>query len=179
MRSAAGRLGILTVLALVCFGSAPAAAQQEHLEPAGEHEGTSEEHGKEHFHKNHIALFVGSTQAELEHGERDDPQFTLGFDYERRLTTVFGIGALLDFVVEGNREGIVGIPVFLHAGNLTFQVAVGGERIRDTGDWEAIGRLGALYEFVVGRKTLSPGLFYDITAEGGTWVVGLNIGKGW
>ena len=91
MRLAAGRLGIVTVLTLVCYGSAPIAAQEEHLEPASEHEGTSEEHGKEHFHKNHIALFLGATQAELEHGEREDPQFTLGLDYERRLTRVVGV----------------------------------------------------------------------------------------
>ena len=72
---------------------------QEHGEEHGEEhdglEGEHEEgHGEEHEHKNHIALFIGSTQAEEEHGERDDPQLTLGLDYERRLTRVFGLAPL-------------------------------------------------------------------------------------
>jgi len=168
MRSAAGRLGIVTVLTLVCFGSAPIAAQEEHLEPASEH-----------FHKNHIALFLGSTQAELEHGEREDPQFTLGLDYERRLTRVVGVGGLIDVVVEGHRDLILGATLFLHAGRLKFLIAPGVELVGDKGDWEFVTRFGVLYEFEVSSAlTLAPVVQYDVTEERSTWVVGLGIGKG-
>ena len=114
-RLSASQLNLILVFCLALPGGLR--AQEEH--------GV---HGEEHQHKNHIALFIGSTQAEVEHGKRDDPQFTLGLDYERRLTQVVGIGALLDVVLEGHREGIIGVPVFLHAGSLTFQLAPGGER---------------------------------------------------
>ena len=77
---------------------------QEHAEMAGEAPETAEEHAEEHgehFHKNHLALFIGSTEAEEHHGEKGDPDFTLGVDYERRLSPLFGVGGMFDWVPEG------------------------------------------------------------------------------
>ena len=68
--------------------------------------------GAEHHHKNHIALFIGSTEGEAEEGEKEDRDFTLGVDYERRLTELIGIGGLYDWVAEGRREFLIGMPVF-------------------------------------------------------------------
>jgi len=174
-------LFLLTLI--ICVGFPGGLVAQEHGKEHGEEhdgmEGEHEEgHGEEHEHKNHIALFIGSTQAEDEHGERDDPQFTLGLDYERRLTRIFGLGALLDVVVEGHREAIVGVAGVFHAGRAEFVVAPAGERVRDTGDWEAVVRLGFLFEFEAGRVALKPSLYYDETEEGGTLVLGLTISKG-
>ena len=155
-------------------------AQEVH---GGEHAAGSEgegEHGEEHgHHKNHIALFLGSTQAELHHGEREDPQFTLGFDYERRLNNHVVVGGLLDVVLEGHREAILAASLFLHAGSLKGLIAPGVERVRETGDWEFVTRFGVLWEFRVSPSmTLAPVVQYDVTKEGGTWVLGLGIGKG-
>lgn len=177
----AGAVAFSLVFAVGVASPGGLAAQEEHGGHAADpedHAAAVGEHDEEHHHKNHVALFVGSTQAELEHGEREDPQFTLGLDYERRLTPVVGVGAVLDLVLEGQREGILGLPVFLHAGSFTFQIAPGGERIRDGRDWSFVTRLGVLYDFEVGTMTLAPALFYDFTKEGGTWVVGINIGRG-
>ena len=174
------RAGLVLAICMALPGGLVAQEDRgEHAAESEDHAAAEGEHGEAHEHKNHIALFIGSTQAEIEHGERDDPQFTLGIDYERRLTPIFGVGALLDLVLEGHREGIVGIPLFLHAGNLVFEVAPAGERIRDTGEWAALLRLGVLYEFEIGSNTaVFPSAFYDVTEEGGTWVLGGTVGWG-
>ncbi len=75
------------------------------------------EHGDGHyFHKNHVSMFLGSTQSEKHHGERDDPGFSIGLDYERRLNQAVGVGLLVDWVAEGSREYLIGVPLFLHVG---------------------------------------------------------------
>lgn len=41
--------------------------------------------------------------------------FTIGVDYERRLSRMWGIGVLADVAVgEIKREAVLGVPVFLH-----------------------------------------------------------------
>lgn len=173
-----GLLVLLLVAAPLTLGA------QEHGEEAGE---SAEQHGEpvheggehEGFHKNSIAVFLGSTQAEEEHGERDDPQFTLGFDYERRLSEVFGIGAILDLVLEGHREGILAAAGAFHWGEAKFILAPGVERVRDSGDLAGIMRFGLMYSFPAGHVHLEPSVFYDVTEEGGTWVLGLTIGHEW
>jgi hypothetical protein len=173
-------LRTVLVLALSLAFPMGLTAQEEH---GVEHSAESKEdgeHGEAHgHHKNHVAFFLGSTQAELHHGERDDPQFTLGVDYERRLNEYVGVGALLDAVVEGHREVIIGIPLFLHAGSLKGLIAPGGERVRETGNWEFMTRFGILWEFEISSSwSLAPVVQYDVTEEGGTWVLGLGFGKG-
>jgi hypothetical protein len=168
-------LGVLTLAAAIYLASPNSIRAQE--ADHNEH-GAEAEHGEEH-HKNTFSVFFGSTQAELHHGERDDPQFTLGFDYERRLNSVFGVGALVDFVLEGHREAIVAAAVIAHAGFAKFMVAPGVERVRETGDMESIIRFGLMYGFPAGKVHLEPSVFYDATEKGGTWVLGLTIGHGW
>ena len=78
----------------------------------------------EHHHKNHIALFIGATEAEAHHGDQEDPDFTLGMEYERTVSKVIGVGALVEFVVEGKREYVIGAPLFVHIGpNAIVQLA--------------------------------------------------------
>jgi len=144
------------------------------------HAGDASEHGEEHFHKNEVAVFLGSTQSEEHHGDRDDPEFTIGIDYERRLTEHFGLGLLADFVAEGNREILLGIPFFLHAGkSAKFELAPGWHKVKEDGSDGGVLRLGFHWAFEVGRGSLSPAVFYDITEEDNLWVFGLGIGRGW
>ena len=63
-----GLITVLTVVALALPGPSAAQEPEEH-ETAGEHE-EGAEHGEEHeFHKNHFAVFIGSTEAVEEHDD--------------------------------------------------------------------------------------------------------------
>ena len=138
------------------------------------------EHDTTHHHKNHIALFIGATQAEEHHGERNDPHFTLGIDYERRLSTLFGLGLLADGVIGGKRDYLVGVPLFLHASeHIILQLAPAWHKVEEGNHSGAVLRTGIIWSIPVGTGTLSPSLFYDIAESDNIFVFGLSIGKGW
>lgn len=173
---------------------------EEHEAVSEEHEG-GEEHGEEHhLHKHHIAIILSATEAVEEHGEehngdghgdphsegssggKDDPDFTIGFDYERRFTQLFGLGGMVDWVAEGRREFLFGPIAFLHpfAGS-KFWVAPLAERVRETKDWDLVWRIGAGWDIPIGKSgkySIAPNINYDITDEHELWVLGLAIGKG-
>ena len=172
-------------------------ATAEH-EPEGESLEEGEESGEEEeFHKNHFAVFLGFTEAVEEHsavphgnghGEthsersnsgEDDADFTIGLDYERRFTQLFGFGGMFDWVVEGNREFLLGPAFFLHpfGGSKLFAAPL-WERVRESGDNELVIRLGAAWEFEVGKYSIAPNVIYDITEEHELWVLGVTIGRG-
>ncbi len=148
---------------------------------AEDQHGAGVEHAEgHHFHKNHISMFLGATQAEKHHGERDDPGFSIGIDYERRLNQVIGVGFLADWVVEGNREYLLGIPLFLHVGrHAKFQLAPGWHKLNEEHEDGWVFRTGFGWGFEVGKITLTPALYYDITENENIFVAGLEIGKGW
>ena len=200
---------VLTVgLIAALLSPNPAGAEKhEPQESVGEHEEGAEggeEHGEKHeFHKHHIAVILSATEAVEEHGDeqsgnghddghgethsegsssgKDDPDFTIGFDYERRFTRLFGFGGMLDWVAEGRREFLFGPIAFLHpfSGSKLY-VAPLAERVRETGDWELVWRIGAGWDFPVGKSgkySIAPNINYDITDEHELWVVGLAIGR--
>ncbi len=205
-----GLIAVLTVVVLT-LPAQVAAQEHEQPEAAGEeHEAATEhgeggedaeEHGEEHnFHKNHFAVIISATEAPEEHGEehnddghgdahsegssggKNDPDFTIGFDYERRFTQLFGLGGMIDWVAEGRRELLFGPFAILHpfAGS-KFWVAPLAERVRETGDWELVWRLGVGWDFEIGKSgkySIAPLVNYDITEEHELWVVGVAIGKG-
>jgi opacity protein-like surface antigen len=180
------RIALASLLAMGLGGVAFAAQHsQPEEEPAQQahgqlgEQGEVEGHGGEHHHKNHVAFFLGSTEAEEHHGEQGDRDFTIGVDYERRLSRVLGVGGLLDWVVEGRREFLLGVPVFLHAGkHAKFQLAPCYQRIRETSDDEFVFRTGFMWDFYVGSLSLAPTVFYDFTDGQDFLVVGLSIGTG-
>lgn len=180
----------------------PEANCEQHEATGEQREGTeehAEEHGEEHhFHKNHFGVFIGSTEGVEQHGEehhdtghgavssegssggKDDPDFTIGLDYERRLTKLIGIGGMVDFVVEGRREFLLGPIGFLHPfKSAKFFAAPLVERVRETGDWEFVFRVGGLWEFHVGKFSVAPYAGYDISEEHEIWILGVAFGKGW
>ena len=180
-------------------------ATGEVQEGAGEEHAASEEHGEahgeeHHLHKHHFAVILSSTEAVEEHveepngdghgephsegsnGGKDDPDFTIGFDYERRFTQLFGVGGMFDWVVEGRREFLLGPIAFLHpfAGS-KFWLAPLAERVRETGDWDLVWRIGAGWDFTIGKSgkySISPNVNYDITDEHELWVFGVAFGLG-
>lgn len=190
-RSAPKWLVVIALFVAVSVGT-PArvvAEEQEGHEAAGEEHGTAEEHeggeehGGEHHHKNHFAVFVGSTEAEEHHGEKGDPDFTMGLDYERRLNKWFGAGAMLDFVVEGQREYLVGPLFILHAGrNAKLFAAPCYQRVRESDDGAGFAfRMGFSWDFYIrkGKNTIFPAIYYDITEEQNFLVLGVGFGLGW
>jgi len=157
------------------------APEQEHHEQAGEHHEAAEGHGEEHFHKNHVALFVGSTEAEEHHGEKEDRDFTLGIDYERWLNKWFGAGAMLDFVVEGRREYLVGPLFILHAGKgAKFFAAPCYQSVRESGEDNFVFRTGFGWDFFVGKGKYSvfPSVYYDFAEGQDFFVFGVGFGMG-
>ena len=163
--------------------------ETEHHEPAAEHEATGEKHeaeaasgeshGEGHLHKHHVALFVGSTEAEEHHGEKGDPDFTLGFDYERRLSRLFGIGGRLDWVAEGRREVLIGPIGFLHASKgLRLYAAPCYQREREGCQDNFVLRVGGTWDFHIGRYVIGPHVIYDFGEEHNFLVLGVGFGRG-
>jgi len=164
-------LGGLAALTSAAWASDGSQALAE--EPSGEASGEQEE---EEEPPNEIAVFIGSTQGEKEDGGRDDPRFTVGLDYVRRLSSWFGIGGFIDLVAEGGREGLAGIPLFFHAGrSATFMLAPSVQRTRETKDFEYATRLGFIWKFELRRIILAPAIYYDILEDEEFVVVGLNV----
>lgn len=180
------------------------ATGEEHEAAGEEHEG-GEAHGEEHeeghhLHKHHFAVIISSTEGVESHDEehhgnghgethsessgsgKDDPDFTIGFDYERRFTQLFGFGGMIDWIAEGRREFLVGPVGFLHPfKGSKFWLAPLAERVRETGDWALVVRIGAGWDFPVGKSgkySIAPNINYDISDEHQLWVLGLAFGIG-
>lgn len=155
------------------------AEDQEADESPSEHEGSAEEHGAAHHHKNHFAVFVGTTEAEEHQGEQGDPDFTIGFDYERRINDWFGAGALADFVVEGRREYLLGPLFIFHAGkSAKFFAAPCYQKVRETGHHNLVFRTGFAWDFFFGKYSVFPAIYYDFTEEQNFLVLGVGFGLG-
>lgn len=172
-------IALVATISLVCPAGVHAEDQEAH-ESSDEHEGATEEHGESHHHKNHFAVFVGTTEAEEHHGEKADPDFTFGVDYERRINDWFGAGALLDIVIEGKREFLVGPLFILHAGkSAKFFAAPCYQKVSETGHYGLVFRTGFSWDFHLGRKyTIFPAVYYDFAEEQNFLVLGVGFGLG-
>jgi hypothetical protein len=186
-RSAGWHWTILPAFLLTVVLTGPALAQEsaDHKSDdvddvvTGETHESSHADAEAHYHKNHIAVFIGMTEAEEHNGEQEDPDFTLGVDYERRLSTLFGLGGLLDFVIEGKREYVVAVPVFLHVGSSAkFQLAPGFHHLSHTNENEWLLRTGVMWTFHVKTVSILPAFYYDITEGQNFFVLGVNFGIG-
>lgn len=185
-RSAARWMGIVALLAIVIVAAPAVVAsqetqEQEHSE-TGEHQEATEEHAEEHgehFHKNHLAVFVGSTEAEEHHGDKGDPDFTLGIDYERRLSSLFGVGGMFDFVVEGRREWLLGPIGFLHPyKGLKLFAAPCYQKIRVGVESNWVFRVGVAWDFEIGKYSIAPNVIYDFSDNHDFLVLGVTFGRG-
>jgi hypothetical protein len=177
----------------------PAMAQEHPAAETGEHgtEAEAHEHGEgaEHhgygYHPNHIALFFGVTDE-----EGHDLEFTLGFDYERRLSQRWGVGVMIDHAGGGLRNSVLGVPVFWHPGgkwklwaapgveyhNGRGQVVEGhGEHGEiDEDETYFLVRLGVGYDIPLGGSWgLTPNLNVDFVEGERVWVYGVAFTFGW
>ncbi len=187
-----GRLNLTSALLLLLFNSAVGAAQEADPAPHG-----PDEHHAEH-HANHVSLFAGASTLTGETPEGGSgTAFTLGLDYERRLTRIIGLGLLVDYVVGGvGRAFFLGVPLFVRpVGGLGLTLAPGVEfekeeaedlETRSSGVEEAhtsthfAFRLGSFYTFPLSSTfSLVPQFNADfISGKGATLVYGLAFGIG-
>ncbi len=165
-----------------------------------EHQGepVSHEEGEAGHHANHMAVFVGATTENVEDGTSSS--FSLGLDYERRLSTWIGLAIGGELVFEGDeREGLLGVLLNFHATRgliLGFgpgvefakerpeehegDASAGSAEESSESETEAVFRAGGLYEFEVGRRyTVAPTFYVDmISGKRPVYVWGLSVGLG-
>ncbi len=121
----------------------------------------------------HLSVIVGGTYVDA----ADVTEFTLGIDYEYRLTELLGLG----FVAE-HAFGEIDATTLLAVADIHlfkgFALQV-GPGVEITPDEEfAIGRFGMLYEFEIGHHfTLSPQLHFDLSSGEDAVVFGLAFGR--
>lgn len=176
---------------LVASGGTLAAAQ-EHEEQHHAEAGAAE-HEEHEFHRHHVSVSLGVTDGEVEvegHAEvgvesagetavvEDELAFTMGLDYEYRLSRRWGIGALIDYAGGDLRSWVAGVPLFLHPGGGWKLVVAPGYEDKEGEDREFLVRVGAGYDFEVGGFSVLPSVQVDFVGDEETPVYGLNIGRG-
>ncbi len=161
---------ILLAVSTVIVVGPLSTVQAQQIEAAQAEAGEVEE-GE--FHDNTLSLFLGG----VTNTETDKNGFALGADYERRLSRLLGVGLVAELTIGGERprDIILVVPLSLHpVRGWRFIVAPGfeikppgaaeGEEGAESEDQvlEAVLRLGASYEFELGRYTIAPAFEVDI-----------------
>ncbi len=141
-----------------------------------------EETGESEELPNAVSVFLGATVEPADRGS--GVSFTLGVDYERRLTEYVGVGAFAEGAFgETAREAVLGIPLTVHAfGSLILVVAplVEFSQTRGTGDTETeIGlRAGVAYELPIDRYAVIPAAYLDFVGSDVMLVLGASFSLG-
>ena len=120
--------------------------------------GAADEPDQEPESRHEVAFFMGATD------DDEEVAFTLGVDYERRLTPLLGIGGLVDFALGDLRSAVFGVPVFFHPTERWKLFAAPGFERRE-GENNFLVRLGAGYSFDVGPVDLEPSFMVDFLDE--------------
>ncbi len=126
---------------------------------------------EEHRHKNHASAFLGATLQ-----EDGGAAFSVGVEYERRLTDIFGVGGFVEYAAPQTDAFLIGLVGAVHVWRgLKFTGGAGYERRHDSN--HALVRVGAMYDFEIGTFTVSPTVDVDAVREERSLVIGLNLGK--
>jgi len=121
-------------------------------------------------HRHHVALFLGNTQDGSENG------FSVGIDYEYRLTELFGIGGLVEYADGDFDSWVAAIPLFIHPYKGFVLLVAPGLEYEDSED-EFLVRTGIAYEIEFGEKwTISPELNVDFVDGEEKFVYGVSVG---
>lgn len=123
-------------------------------------------------HKNVIALFVGGAT-----DERRDKGPALGLEYERRVSSSFGIGILVEHTFGDLNSVVYALPFAYHSGAWKAYVAPGIED-REGHEAEDLFRIGAEYGFHVGDWEIAPQVDLDFVEGDRVFVIGVTFGKG-
>ena len=152
----------MRVLTVVLFATAllylPAAVIQAQAQTAeAETDAVEEESESRHS----LSVFVGGTSTE------HISAFTLGLDYQYRVTPVIGVGALFDHAFGEIKSTIIGAALFLHFKQWEGTIAPAAEFHGDSEEEAALAfRFGLGYEIELGSWKLVPSLLFH-TERGG------------
>lgn len=137
-----------------------------------------------HFHRHHVALFVGGTHAEVEieteggNREEGEDAFTIGADYEYRFSQLFGVGGLVEYAGGELEKTSAMAGLFIHPiGGLKFFFAPGVEHESDENKF--VFRSGAHYNFFFGNFAVTPVFAVDFVDGDENLVYGISFGYGW
>lgn len=124
--------------------------------------------------RHHVSVVLGGTTSPAE----NETGFTFGVDYEYRLRERFGIGGVVERA--GGRLDATSLIALVDVHlSRRFVVQAGPGVTFEGGERFAVGRIGAYYEFELGKYTLSPVLSYDIAGGGrpNEVVFGVQLGR--
>jgi hypothetical protein len=111
----------------------------------------------------------------------DETAFTVGVDYEYRLSNWVGVGGLIDYAGGHLEERIVAAMVIVHpTPPLAVLRAAGQDHRVEHGHTENtfVVRIGAVYYFEAGRFGIGPSYFIDSTNGETLHVFGIVIATG-
>jgi len=157
---------LLGIVLLMPAGAQSARAAEDELSSGGVEEWTEEG-------LNTLSLFVGAARWKGDHG------FSLGLDYERRLSRRFGVGGLIEYTGQDFRAGIAVATCYWHAWReLKLMGSAGMEAEREDGSHAFLLRVGVEYGFSMGKGfEVAPAVFYDYTHDAEAVVYGLGFAK--
>lgn len=150
-------------------------AEQQHAEHQQEKAEAHEKHGHAIESRHHVSMFLGGTTL-LVPDESDETAFTLGIDYEYRVSPLIGLGFVAERAfgdIEANTL-IAAVDIHIYEGWVV-QTGLGFERIDS--ETNRLVRLGVLYEFEFGEYTISPQVHYDATNREDSVVFGFAFGR--
>lgn len=140
------------------------------LAETGGHESGAPHDVSHDYHPNMLGIFLGETF------EGREEEFTIGLEYERRISPSFGIGAFAEYVSGDLDFWVYGVPFAYHTGPWKLYVAPGVEDGEHGSEF--LVRVGGEYAFEVGEWEISPQLNLDFVDSEEVWVLGIVIGKG-
>jgi len=152
--------------ACLCCVSSLALAQESR---GADEQRENSEHSE--FHKHVVAFFAG-----VAHQGARDNGLALGIEYEYRLSSSFGIGALAEHTFGDFDTWVYAVPFAYHRGPWKVYAAPGREDGEHGG--ESLLRLGGEYGIEAGKWEIAPQLDLDLVDGEETWVLGVTFGKG-
>ena len=130
----------------------------------------------EHRHKYVAEFFIGNTYEDTHHGSENG--FTVGFTYERRLSTLWGVGGAYEYAAGDFDKWSIAVPLFIHPyKGWRFELVPGLEHKKS--EDEFLLRIGAACEFMLSDQwMLIPEIAVDFVDGEEAIVYGLAFGSG-
>jgi hypothetical protein len=136
--------------------------------------GEEAEHDAAHdYHRNTIAGFIGITGE-----DRRERAFTLGLEYERRISKTFGVVLSLERAMGDLDFTVLTVPFAWHRGPWTFSAGPGIEFPDHEGENEFVVRGSVLYTFERSGYELAPKFAVDFVDGEVVLIGGLVVGFG-
>jgi hypothetical protein len=173
---------VFLALALLLAPVAALGSDEGHGESEAAH------HGRDF--KNEVALFLGYTDE-----EGHDLEFTLAFDYKRRVAEKWAVGGAIDYAGGELRNTVLLALAFYWPGLGNLQLLAGpgvefhegrglerhhGEVTVDKDATYFVVRVGAAYDFHLGERFgIVPNVNLDLVDGERVWVYGLAFTYGW